>query len=314
VPVIYPTDNGNESGEIAARIVMPPPEIRPANPAVLFCMPGGAFSKNYFDLDPNGSEGYSFAADMAERGHVVVAIDHLGVGESTLPKDGYVLHPDVVSATNNAAVSTIKEALHAGLDGLPPLPTFTSIGVGHSMGGMLTAVTQSHFRPYQAIIIMASSAYGLPDGLDTDFRALAHKPALFRAQLVPLLRSKKIGPYLPLDWSERSREMPNGGEPNGILALRGARADVIAPCGWTSMTPGSWAPEAASIDVPLLLFFGDDDLCREPHTIPALFKSCPDVTLHILPKTGHNHMVFASRKRMFKRIDRWLKDVTPTLS
>ncbi len=50
---------------------------------MVFAMPGGGYSRGYFDMEFEGHSGYSQAAHHVERGLVVVSIDHLGVGEST---------------------------------------------------------------------------------------------------------------------------------------------------------------------------------------------------------------------------------------
>ena len=65
-------------GRIAATVFLPEP--MPAAPTVMFALPGGGYSRGYFDLHFPGHDGYSQAEHHVARGAVFVAMDHLGVG------------------------------------------------------------------------------------------------------------------------------------------------------------------------------------------------------------------------------------------
>src|SRR5215469_16267266 len=79
----------SEPLSIAAWVFAPasPAETRPV---VLVCLPGMSYTKAYYHLEVPGFplDAYSFAVHMVKRGFLVVALDHLGVGESTQPADG----------------------------------------------------------------------------------------------------------------------------------------------------------------------------------------------------------------------------------
>src|SRR6185312_7250360 len=122
-----------QAAGLAATIVEPGGE---RNGRVLYCLPGGGMSRRYFDLD---APGFSMAEHLAAQGFVVVTIDHPGVGESPPPDDPWTLTPDVVAD----AAAAVAE-LDAQLGGIP-------IGVGHSMGGMLTVTVQARHRPYAGL-------------------------------------------------------------------------------------------------------------------------------------------------------------------
>ena len=107
------------------------------NGRVLYCLPGGGMSRRYFDLD---APGYSMAEHLAAQGFVVVTIDHPGVGDSPPPDDPWTLTPHVVADADAAAVAELDRQL----GGIP-------IGVGHSMGGMLTVTVQARHRPYAGL-------------------------------------------------------------------------------------------------------------------------------------------------------------------
>ncbi|HXO48845.1 MAG TPA: alpha/beta hydrolase, partial [Mycobacterium sp.] len=58
------------------------PERPAAARAVLLCLAGGTYDKHYWHLDIDGYPGYSFGEHLAESGFVVIAVDHLGIGDS----------------------------------------------------------------------------------------------------------------------------------------------------------------------------------------------------------------------------------------
>jgi len=68
---------------IVATAYLPPPERLNDGHVVVFAMPGGGYSRSYFDMGFEGHSGYSQAAHHVERGLVVVSIDHLGVGDTS---------------------------------------------------------------------------------------------------------------------------------------------------------------------------------------------------------------------------------------
>src|SRR2546421_10183816 len=70
--------------------------------AVLLCLAGGTYDKRYWHLEVPGHPGYSFAEHLTGQGYVVVALDHLGVGDSGDPSGDLSL---AVLADGDAAVA-----------------------------------------------------------------------------------------------------------------------------------------------------------------------------------------------------------------
>lgn len=310
-----------------------PPSL-PQRPLVWVCLPGGAMNRHYFDLIPPRERGggdlilpradggdaaaqtpeaqdgsYSFARQMTARGFLVVALDPLGVGDSHRPADGYALTPEVVSRANAAATERVLAALRAGhLDaGLPPLPGLVALGLGHSMGAMLTVLQQAEFRTYRGIALLGFSTRGLPEYLPPAARALADDPAVLRARLPELARAQFVDPYPVLRPSPRDSAIYGGetAEAAGILALKRARDRLLPVPAFASMLPGNVAAEAARIDVPVFLGLGERDMAGPPHEIPAAFPASQEVSLCVLPEAGHAHFLFASRTRLFARLAQW---------
>src|SRR5260370_20022063 len=78
---------------IAAWVFAPPSLPAETSPVVLVCLPGGSYTKAYYHLEVSSFplDVYSFALHMVKQGFVVVARDHLGVGERTWRASGLAL-------------------------------------------------------------------------------------------------------------------------------------------------------------------------------------------------------------------------------
>ena len=86
--------------------------------AVLVCLPGGTYSREYWDLNVPGRGGYSFAEFATERGYSVVTVDPLGTGESSKPVSDF----DFADIAATLAVA-VRELPAATGERLPPWPS-----------------------------------------------------------------------------------------------------------------------------------------------------------------------------------------------
>ena len=84
-------------------------------------------------------------------------------------------------------------------------------------------------------------------------------------------------------------------------------APLLAVGGMMSLIPGSIGPEMKNIQVPVFLGIGDRDLIESPHTVPAEFPACNDISLMVLASTGHNHFLYPNCERLFARMHGWLR-------
>jgi pimeloyl-ACP methyl ester carboxylesterase len=300
---------GEGSLTIAADIFLPT-RLRPS-PVVLFCLPGGALNRGYFDLQGEGD--FSFAAHLTSRGFIVVALDHLGVGDSSRPRDGFELTPEVLSHANAIAMDSIRTELRAGELTGESLPRLQSIGVGHSMGAMLTAMQQARYGGHAALILLGFSTRGLTSALSPEELSFAKNPAGARANLVRLARLRAADPYPEVPRSAQGRELFAGesADRRGVEALQRARSRLLLSAGLFSMIPGSCAPECARVDVPVFLAFGDRDMAGPPQLVPADYPASPDITLVILAATGHAHFLFPARGHLFDRVTQWCEAMLP---
>jgi pimeloyl-ACP methyl ester carboxylesterase len=280
-------------------------------PVALFCLPGGALTRQYYHLRVEGD--FSFAAYMASRGFIVVTLDPLGVGDSSRPRAGFELTPQLLAQATSIAVEVLREELRGGRLTGQPLPRLQTIGVGHSMGAMLTVLQQADDGGHAALVLLGFSAQGLPAALSAEERSFAADPAGARTNLVRLARLRDNDPYPEVARSAQSKELFAGANADrrGVEALQYARSRLLLSAGLFSMIPGSTAPECAQIDTPLLLAVGDRDIAGPPHEIPANFPASGDLTLLVLQATGHCHFLFDSRHRLFERVVSWCEAILP---
>lgn len=138
---------------IAGWLFLPPAEKVAVDTPMLFCLPGGTYSKAYYHLEVPGYPGYSFAQYMAELGFIVVAIDHLGVGESSSPEDPLTITHEIAAAANAAVARDLRGQLASGTlhKSLPLIRRPELVGIGHSMGGMLATVQQARWNSFDAV-------------------------------------------------------------------------------------------------------------------------------------------------------------------
>lgn len=307
--------SGAATLEVAASVWLP--ADRRATRALLVCLPGGNMNRRYFDLRPDdGDASFSFAEQMSARGFAVAALDHLGLGDSSKPEDGWQLTPEVLTRANAAATAQIQTRLREGrlAEGVPAMPGLRSIGVGHSMGAMLTILQQHAARSHDAIVLLGFSTRGLPEYLPPALKATTD-PLAPRPQLVELARKMFGQPYPVIHGREGGGNRGNGNnaelfgsrkaDPKGVAALKAATDCVLPVPALMSMIPGNVAPEAATLAVPVFLGIGERDMVGPPHVVPSAFTASRDITLYLLAETGHSHFLFAARTALFDRIAAW---------
>lgn len=311
-------------GETASRLAVTVCWPRGAvTPPVWFCLPGGAMNRHFYDLrvdDPGsgagagpGSEtgtGYSFARRMAGRGFVSVLVDPPGIGDSDRPADGYALTPERLVAALTRLHARVCEDLRAGRidDGLPPMEDVRTIGLGHSMGAMLTVLQQAAERPHAAIALLGFGIQGLPDYLPPEARALAQDTEAVRERLVPFARQMFVEPYPELRSAGGGDFYGSAGADRAaVVALKTARDRLLPVPAFMSILPGNVAPEAAAVDVPVYLGFGGADFIGPTDDGACGFTASPAVERQMLPGTGHSFFLFDSREALFDGLARWAR-------
>jgi pimeloyl-ACP methyl ester carboxylesterase len=296
---------GEAELQVAVEILVP----REPLPLALVCVPGGAMNRRYFDLRAPGLDSYSFALQMVDRGFIVVLVDPLGVGESSRPADGFALTTELLARANAHAVQAVLSRLREGhaLPGLAPIPGLASVGVGHSMGAMLTIVQQAQEGRHKGLAILGFSTRGLPEYLGAEVAALGREEA--RARLPELARRQFREPYPSIPRSAEGATLYAGkrAESAGIEAIKAARERLLAVPAFQSMLPGNVAPEAAAIEVPVYVAVGELDMTGPAADVPRAFPRSWAVTLEVLPQAGHAHFIFPARGQLFDTLARWAR-------
>src|SRR5262245_28353277 len=62
---------------------------------VIACLAGGTYDRRYYHVHIPGHPGYSMAEYLADRGAIVLVLDHLGIGDSSRPAVQSLLTRDV---------------------------------------------------------------------------------------------------------------------------------------------------------------------------------------------------------------------------
>jgi len=266
--------------------------------AVFVCLPGGTYSREYWDLRIAGYGGYSFADFATENGYAVLTIDPLGTGESSKPARDFDF-TDIAAALAHA-VAALPEAIG---DHAPP------VAVAHSLGGYLAITQQALFSSYAGLAVFGcTNQHVAPLNLDAAFIARAATPqgrtALAREILSVLREPYFDGPREHMQSWFHLDDVPVD------VANADAAVSVVPRVFGTAMIPGVVAEQAARIDVPVLIGYGSVDVSPDPHAEAGLYGSCPDITTVLLAGSAHCHNMSSSRHRLWRRLLAWAATVT----
>lgn len=324
-----------ESLSAIATIHYPDREDLSEQPVVAFALPGATFNRQYFSFDMPGSRGGGQAGWHAQRGWIFAAIDTVGVGEASLP-DSAMLDVRTMARINHATVQAVLDHLSAGslTDELPAVPNPIVLGLGQSMGGGITIVQQVYHNTYDAVALLGFSAV---------WTTTRTKPGTRPAQMPFLARDRSLkGLVEPTPEAHAARigaasnsrllELQSNPElyPNKIDTPRGwhfhyddvpqdiREADLkisgempiwrsaTVPGGvFAILAPGSLAPEAAAIVVPVLSAFGERDVTEDPRIEHKAFRHAVDFSSFICPRMGHMHNFASTREILWSRLHHW---------
>ena len=132
---VTPSLGLGEPANVAATLHCP--AALPEGPVdLLFAVHGGGYRRSYWH-PVFADETYSFARWFTDRGKAVLAIDMVGMGESSRPEPERRLSRAGIAAAHASALNQVIERL-----GRPVNVT----GIGHSMGGMML-ITQAAAHP-----------------------------------------------------------------------------------------------------------------------------------------------------------------------
>jgi pimeloyl-ACP methyl ester carboxylesterase len=299
---------------------------------VCFGKPGGGYSKGYYTVDLPGAGPGSQAEWHAARGWIFVSVDHLGVGDSSTAHEPARMDLTTLAATAQSAEQQILERLVAGdlASGVGKLSDPLLLGIGQSMGGMMTVIQQGRYHCYDGIGILGYSAVhthppvrpGEPpivapwlprDTLLDEPMVVVNGPQVAEAQRVTSHGGDVVdqGPnmawgffYDDVDTELVRADVTDFPTRNGNVPPW-ASGTLPAAVAMSSLTPGVVAPEAAAVTSPVLVAMGERDVCADPKGEPRAYKSATSVDLFICPRMGHMHNFAGTRELFWNRIETW---------
>ncbi len=317
-----------EPAHVALTVTAPDDLPAGGPPVVCFAKPGAGYSRGYFtEALPGPAPGAAAGAQAdwhAARGWIMVAVDHLGVGESS-QHDAERLAYTPVAAAAQAAETEVRQKLAAGtlIDGLPPVEDPVTVGIGQSMGGALTIVQQGRFHCYDGIGVLGYSPLrthpptepGTPRlGLPWVPRDTAPSEGVFTNGFALALSLESAGQrtgsmawgfhYDDVEPEVVRRDMDDYPFRGGNLPVWGSATVPFTVALW-SVTPGGALAEAAAVRTPVLVALGERDVLVDPRGETRAYESSPSVDFFVCPRMAHMHNFAGTRELFWQRIQTW---------
>lgn len=294
-------DHAGRDAEVAATVHFAPDVDGASHRLIVFALPGAGYNRQYFDLQLDRHEGYSQSEYHVGRGAIIVAMECVGAGDSHVSNEAEIDF-GTIAYFHDLAVAEICRRLKDGSvdDALPPLASFQKIGLGQSLGGAVTLITQARHQTFDSVCLLGVSAlHGVlpqpdpgPDYKDGD---------------------------APIDWAYafHSDDTPRdivdldlaGGYPDrqtvppfGTRRIPACTFDLLAG-------PGVLTEDASHISVPVFIGVGDRDSSTDPHAEPSAFPNSSDVSMLIVPRMSHMHNFAGTREILWRRLDLWWRAV-----
>jgi len=230
-------------------------------------VPGGGFTRRYYDLELDGHAVYSPAKKLAERGFIPTAVDNLGTGENMVPEDGHAVTLDRFASALAEVERQLRGrartgALHAAL---APVEAAV-VGIGHSLGGCIITLAQGDHRCCDAVGIFGYSCRYIIGAVDPEtgerLRAREYTSNGYNRTSASTQRARFYSEDVPIAVIE-AEEAGRVAMPNGVAE---------------ALIPSRTAPAAARIEVLVLLLFGETDVSPGPHAEPGFYNPSTDVT------------------------------------
>ena len=322
-----------EECHLAATVTIPEGPTVGTPPVVCFGFPGGGYSRRYYTFDMPGSDGGGQAGWHADRGWVFVALDHLGVGDSSQP-DPVRLTYENVAAANAAAVRSILAGLGEGtlIDGLSIGADPVVLGIGQSMGGCFLIVCQGQHSVFEGIGVLGFSGIhtvvpSRPGAPSTPMpwmprSATMSAPIIVNQEVLAAAGSGAVTGEDSLADAAQRAEHPwrwafhYDDEPADVVdqdmaagldsaPLPPWRSATTPPCAIQMVAPGTVAAEAAAVRVPVFIGVGERDVVPDPYSEPKAFFSSPHITVAITERMAHMHNFAHTREKLWALLHHW---------
>jgi pimeloyl-ACP methyl ester carboxylesterase len=300
---------------IASTVFLPDPKALSSPPIVIFASPGASYSRGYYDLHFKNHPHYSQAEYHVNRGLIVVTYDHLGVGGSSA-QGLSEMTVEMIAAANDAAVRNIVGRLKSGTlkPQFPALPDLVSIGIGQSMGGMVTTVMQGAYGTFAAIALLGASAIrgiiAQPDPKDQEKANEYMGNFTRKTPIKDLSLSKLAAPVLdfryPFHWEDVPEDIVRADLDGGCPVRKEVPpwgSGTIPACVAAMPSPGYISEDAAKVTVPVLIGVGERDSMANSRAEPTAFTRSGDISVFIAPRMAHMHNFASTRRLLWDRIE-----------
>ena len=163
------------------------------------------------------------------------------------------------------------------------------------MGGMQTITQQARHRTWDRIAVLGYTAIGVHLMINGQ-HVSAHPGELDYSQ-PHYWRADRSFLRASFHWDDVPDDV--------VRADDELLVDVPYVLSTQSITAGIVADDARTIDVPIYIGLGERDVSPDPHAEPAMYAGSADITLQILPRSGHCHSFANTRQDMYERIVEW---------
>jgi hypothetical protein len=284
---------------------------------VVSSLPGGGYTRGYFDIDHPALAGIGEAPYHAQHGWVFLSFDPLGSAESQVI-DGPAADFHASALIHHLGMTQALDRLRQGtlVPELGPVAVAKSVGLGHSLGGMQLIAQQGRHATFDALAILAFSAIhtvvpshdGVVEAHAVD--TVSTDESVAEAWGGPLVDDSSHFAYA-FFWDDVPQELIDADLGVGFPVRT---AEVLPP--WVSATFPSCAPvgmsrgvvkdEAAEIQSPVFVAAAERDVIADLRAEAAAYRSSTDITLFELPSCAHMHNFSVQRFQLWERLHAWV--------
>ncbi|CAM3203712.1 pimeloyl-ACP methyl ester carboxylesterase [Williamsia muralis] len=274
-------------------------------------IPGATYDRSYWDF-PGFDSRYSYVGHALESGKATLAIDPIGVGNSSKPPGAQV--------SAYTAAQTVHEVIAAARDGQLGHRWEKIVLVGHSFGSLTAMMEAGTYHDVDGLLISGASHAPGPAGI------LQIQGTVRPALLDPLTKdSVPAGDYTYLsvpDARAKAFHAPGDSDPGVVAADEASR--VAGTIGVLATIP-VFIPTTFDIDVPVLIANGRADkvFCAQGGggsltdctDADSLYRSeqpffpQADLSTYVLPGAGHSMNLALNNREFFDRATSWVDGI-----
>lgn len=280
IDVTAATDIG-EPVHIAANLHLPE-EMAGDRMDLIFAIHGGGYTRHYWHPQ-FADESYSFARFFTDQGKAVLAIDMLGMGQSSTPEPESRLNRAKIAAAHAAALAHCVAILECPV---------SVTGLGHSMGGLMIITQAAAHQGLDRVAVLGWSNQPMVLG-DTDVASL-------EAGLIP-------SGYLATPREPMRKLFYWPDVPTDLIEADEASGSTTPAClGRDALTPGIVHDASAQISAPVLIVQSEIDTSPAAEREADYFSNSASTELQILEKTAHCQNFASNRKLHWTQINEWI--------